>query len=214
MSGICRCLPNDNVLCRVIAVVKERFKADAIVCQCGADCLVGDPISDGGAEGFNLSLKSITKCVQHLMSWDVPLLVLGGGGYHLANTARCWTYLTAVLVSMELPDEIPDHKVSKQIFEHALPCISLNLPDSCSAVMVLNQRDDFESVLHGSGRPRLTMYAANLLELRQQKLSSRRLVLLASSPDSHELGSVRFPYYTFNLPFCLSSVCPSALLSM
>ncbi|XP_062510740.1 histone deacetylase 8-like isoform X2 [Corticium candelabrum] len=99
-----------HIFLRVIAVVKDRFKADAIVCQCGADCLVGDPISDGGAEGFNLSLKSITKCVQHLMSWDVPLLVLGGGGYHLANTARCWTYLTAVLVSMELPDEIPDHK--------------------------------------------------------------------------------------------------------
>lgn len=35
----------------------------------------------------------------------------GAGGYNLANTARCWTYLTAVVLGKTLSSEIPDHEV-------------------------------------------------------------------------------------------------------
>lgn len=37
------------------------------------------------------------------------------GGYNLANTARCWTYLTGVILGKTLSSEIPDHEVSKAL---------------------------------------------------------------------------------------------------
>lgn len=33
------------------------------------------------------------------------------GGYNHANTARCWAYLTAIVLGKKLPSDIPDHKV-------------------------------------------------------------------------------------------------------
>jgi histone deacetylase 8 len=101
----------NSIFLRAMEIVQEHFKADAIVCQCGADCLVGDPIVNGGNGGFNLTPNGVARCIEYLVSWDIPMLILGGGGYHLANTARCWAYLTAVLAGKkELADQIPDHK--------------------------------------------------------------------------------------------------------
>lgn len=40
------------------------------------------------------------------------------GGYNLANTARCWTYLTAAVLGKTLSSEIPDHEVWQHM--HAL----------------------------------------------------------------------------------------------
>ena len=33
------------------------------------------------------------------------------GGYNTANTARCWTMLTATVLNIKLPTDIPDHQV-------------------------------------------------------------------------------------------------------
>ena len=33
------------------------------------------------------------------------------GGYNVANTASCWTLLTATALNVKLPTDIPDHKV-------------------------------------------------------------------------------------------------------
>ncbi|KAI6011159.1 hypothetical protein BKA83DRAFT_4067764, partial [Pisolithus microcarpus] len=42
-----------------------------------------------------------------IRKFNVPLLVMGGGGYTIKNVSRCWTYETAVLVGAEIPDELP-----------------------------------------------------------------------------------------------------------
>jgi hypothetical protein len=42
-----------------------------------------------------------------MQQYQIPLLVLGGGGYTIRNVARCWTYETAVLTSTDLPNELP-----------------------------------------------------------------------------------------------------------
>ena len=34
--------------------------------------------------------------------YNVPLLLLGGGGYTIRNVARCWTYETAVALNCEI----------------------------------------------------------------------------------------------------------------
>ena len=38
---------------------------------------------------------------------NVPLLVLGGGGYTVRNVARCWTYETSLLVEEGINNELP-----------------------------------------------------------------------------------------------------------
>ena len=38
---------------------------------------------------------------------DVPLL----GGYNVQNAARCWTYLTGLVLNQQLPLDIPEHEV-------------------------------------------------------------------------------------------------------
>ena len=51
------------------------------------------------------------KVVQKLMSQNVPLLLLGGGGYHRSNTARCWTSIQAALThKWPLSGDIPEHE--------------------------------------------------------------------------------------------------------
>jgi acetoin utilization deacetylase AcuC-like enzyme len=50
-----------------------------------------------------------SECVRIVKEFDIPMLVLGGGGYTKRNVARCWTHETAVLLNEELNNEIPFH---------------------------------------------------------------------------------------------------------
>ena len=60
------------------------YQPGAIVLQCGADSLTGDRLGC-----FNLTLKGHGSCVEFVRRFNVPLLVLGGGGYTVRNVARC-----------------------------------------------------------------------------------------------------------------------------
>lgn len=100
---------DDNLFARifddVIDCVQTVFAPLAIVCQCGADGLVGDPMMS-----FNLTPRVFGFCIQKLIQVNKPLLLLGGGGYLNANVARCWTYITAQILGVALPESIPDHE--------------------------------------------------------------------------------------------------------
>merc|ERR1711865_1033841 len=65
-------------------------------------------------------------CVSYVRSFNVPTLVLGGGGYTLRNVPRCWTYETAVLLGEEVKDELPFN----DYFEYFGPDYRLHLPVS------------------------------------------------------------------------------------
>eukprot|EP00924_Labyrinthula_sp_SR-Ha-C_P015440 maker-scaffold_84-snap-gene-0.50-mRNA-1 protein AED:0.03 eAED:0.03 QI:63/0.75/0.8/1/1/1/5/432/463 len=78
----------------VVNKIFEKYKPQAVCLQCGADSLSGDRLGC-----FNLSLHGHASCVKHVMSFNVPTLVLGGGGYTMRNVARCWTYETATIVN-------------------------------------------------------------------------------------------------------------------
>ncbi|XP_064610277.1 histone deacetylase 8-like [Liolophura sinensis] len=94
-----------SLFLRVVEKVREVFSPEAVVCQCGADGLAGDPMNS-----FNLTHLSLGRCVYSLLKWNVPLLLLGGGGYEHANTARCWTFITSIAAFKKLPEDIPDHQ--------------------------------------------------------------------------------------------------------
>jgi hypothetical protein len=78
------------------------FQPSAIVLQCGADSLGCDRLG-----AFNLSIAAHGECVNFVRKFNLPLLVLGGGGYTIKNVSRCWTFETAVLVGAEIPNELP-----------------------------------------------------------------------------------------------------------
>lgn len=93
------------LVCRVLHKAREVFSPQAVVCQCGADGLSGDPM-----DSFSLTPTAYGRCLQFMLQWALPTLVLGGGGYNSPNTARCWTHLTAILCGRKLSSEIPDHR--------------------------------------------------------------------------------------------------------
>ena len=72
------------------------FRPSVIVLQCGADSLGCDRLG-----AFNLSIAAHGECVRFIKAFNIPLLVLGGGGYTVKNVARCWTYETAVLLDVQ-----------------------------------------------------------------------------------------------------------------
>ncbi|KAJ8463540.1 hypothetical protein ONZ45_g17543 [Pleurotus djamor] len=98
----------------VIEDVVTSFRPAAIVLQCGADSLGCDRLG-----AFNLSIAAHGECVNFVRKFNVPLLVVGGGGYTIKNVSRCWTYETSVLVGAAIPDELPA-TVYDSFFEDSL----------------------------------------------------------------------------------------------
>ncbi|KAG8058468.1 hypothetical protein GUJ93_ZPchr0002g24253 [Zizania palustris] len=86
----------------IMSKVMEMFRPGAVVLQCGADSLSGDRLGC-----FNLSIKGHAECVKFMRSFNVPLLLLGGGGYTIRNVARCWCYETGVALGQEIEDKMP-----------------------------------------------------------------------------------------------------------
>eukprot|EP00249_Psilotum_nudum_P013113 c24157_g1_i2 orf=493-2652(+) len=86
----------------LISKVMEVFQPGAVVLQCGADSLSGDRLGC-----FNLSVKGHAECVRFMRSFNVPLLLVGGGGYTIRNVARCWCYEAGVALGVELDDKMP-----------------------------------------------------------------------------------------------------------
>jgi histone deacetylase 1/2 len=100
--------------------VIETYQPNAIVLQCGADSLTGDRLGC-----FNLTLKGFClfyilktilffpgdflghgKCVEFIKNLNLPLLLVGGGGYTIRNVARAWTNETAIALNQEIPNGI------------------------------------------------------------------------------------------------------------
>ncbi|XP_051999249.1 histone deacetylase 8-like [Xyrauchen texanus] len=106
----------------VMQEVKAYFNPEAIVMQLGADTMAGDSMCS-----FNMTPVGVGKCLKYILGWELPTLLLGGGGYNLANTARCWTYLTGTVLGQTLSSEIPDH----EYFTEYGPDYSLEIIPNC-----------------------------------------------------------------------------------
>lgn len=62
-----------------------------------------------------------------MKKYNVPLLVVGGGGYTPRNVARAWTYETSLLVNEQINNEIP----YSEYFEYFAPDFTLLLDKPC-----------------------------------------------------------------------------------
>lgn len=105
----------------VISKIMEKFQPGAVVLQCGADSLSGDRLGC-----FKLSIRGHAECVNFVKSFNIPTLVLGGGGYTLRNVPRCWTFETAVLLDTPIKDTLPYN----DYFDYYGPEYRLHLPVS------------------------------------------------------------------------------------
>mmetsp|Transcript_14673 Transcript_14673/g.34924 ORF Transcript_14673/g.34924 Transcript_14673/m.34924 type:complete len:422 (-) Transcript_14673:206-1471(-) len=120
----------------VIEKVMESFKPTAVVLQCGADSLTGDRLGC-----FNLTVRGHGECVKNVLSYNLPTLILGGGGYTIRNVARCWAYETAVVLEKELADDLPPN----DYYEYFVPDWKLHLQPNPS-MDNLNTRSYLEGI--------------------------------------------------------------------
>ena len=111
----------ESVFKPVIAGVMERFQPSVVVFCCGADSLSGDRVGC-----WNLSIKGHAAVLEYCKTFNLPMLVLGGGGYSIRNVARCWCYETSRLLGVPIPNEIPWH----EYMDYYLPEYKLHMPTS------------------------------------------------------------------------------------
>ncbi len=65
--------------------------------QGGTDSLSGDRLGC-----FNLSVRGHGSAITFLKKFNIPTLLVGGGGYTLRNVPRCWTYETSVVCGVDI----------------------------------------------------------------------------------------------------------------
>lgn len=111
----------ESIFMPILTKVMETYQPSAVVLQCGADSLTGDRLGC-----FNLTLKGHAKCVEFVRRYNLPLLILGGGGYTIRNVARCWTYETAVALGGDIANELPYN----DYFEYFGPDFKLHISPS------------------------------------------------------------------------------------
>ena len=93
-----------TVFSLVLPQILTAFAPESIVVQCGADTIFGDFIG-----GLRISTQTFASCVSAVLDTGLPTVLLGGGGYNVVNTARCWAITTAVAAGRlyQLPLVIP-----------------------------------------------------------------------------------------------------------
>lgn len=121
----------------VIQQVMQFYQPSCIVLQCGADSLAGDRLGC-----FSLSIKGHGECVRFVKELNLPLLVLGGGGYTVRNVARCWTYETSLLVDEQISNELPYN----EYFEYFAPDFSLH-PEVVTRQENANTKQYIEAII-------------------------------------------------------------------
>ena len=84
----------------IMSKVMESFQPSVVVMQCGADSLVNDQLGN-----FNLSTKGHGSCVDYMLSFGIPVILLGGGGYTINNVSRCWAYETSICLKKEIDEK-------------------------------------------------------------------------------------------------------------
>ncbi|RUP07402.1 histone deacetylase RpdA, partial [Jimgerdemannia flammicorona] len=96
----------------VVQHIVDWYRPGAIVLQCGGDSLAGDKLGC-----FNLSMRGHANCVEFVKSFNIPMMVLGGGGYTIRNVSRTWTFETGLLVGEDLSEQVQTGRTLQQYGE-------------------------------------------------------------------------------------------------
>jgi acetoin utilization protein AcuC len=83
----------------VVVPLIGAYRPDVIVFELGADTLAGDPLAH-----LCLTNNAYADMLRHLLRFDKPILMTGGGGYHVENTVRAWALAWSVLSGQDIED--------------------------------------------------------------------------------------------------------------
>ncbi len=88
---------DDEMFARAFGAVAlpviDKFSPDVIVLELGMDCLAGDPLTS-----ILLTNNAYADAVGRVLEFSLPVLAVGGGGYHAENAVRGWALAWSVLV--------------------------------------------------------------------------------------------------------------------
>lgn len=76
------------------------YNPDVIVLEIGMDILSVDPLTH-----LKMTNNAVANIIPQVTAFDKPILVVGGGGYSLEDTARGWARCWTVLCDLTLQEE-------------------------------------------------------------------------------------------------------------
>ncbi|MCG8542862.1 MAG: acetoin utilization protein AcuC, partial [Alphaproteobacteria bacterium] len=92
----------DYLMVNAVLPLADAYAPEAVVVTCGADGLMGDPLS-----AMALSNGALWRAVLQAVALTRHAVVLGGGGYNPWTVARCWTGLWGALNDRAMPARLP-----------------------------------------------------------------------------------------------------------
>jgi acetoin utilization protein AcuC len=90
----------DYVMTGAVIPMLESYAPDLIVAEIGADTMVSDPLTH-----LKLTNNGYQKALKSIKAVCPRILALGGGGYDLYRTARCWTLAWSIMNDVQPVDE-------------------------------------------------------------------------------------------------------------
>jgi len=80
---------------RIVPPVLDAFGAEVVLAQLGADTMISDPLTH-----LRLTNNGYHEVVQTLVAHAPRIAALGGGGYDIYRTARCWALAWSALAGV------------------------------------------------------------------------------------------------------------------
>ena len=105
----------------IVKHIMEWYRPGAVVLQSGADSLSGDKLGC-----FNLSHIGHSDCIKYMKTFNVPIMVLGGGGYTVRNVSRAWAYETSIACGVDVEANLPYNS----FFDYFGPDYILQVPST------------------------------------------------------------------------------------
>ncbi|QLQ78866.1 hypothetical protein HG537_0B02140 [Torulaspora globosa] len=95
----------DQLVGKLINPLLKKHRPEALIIQCGGDGLMGD-----GFNEWQLSVRQLTKCIVDLTGLfdNIPVFLLGGGGYNETLMSRFYAYLTYEILIKFSSKQIPN----------------------------------------------------------------------------------------------------------
>lgn len=85
---------------QIVVPLLKAYQPEVLVALIGADTQISDPLTH-----LRMTNNSYQEAIKVLVRLCPRILALGGGGYDLFRTARCWTLAWAALNSLQPEDE-------------------------------------------------------------------------------------------------------------
>ncbi len=63
-------------------------------------------------------MQGHAECLRFMQKFNLPMLLLGGGGYKITSVARCWAHETGVVLGEELSDDLPPNDYYESFGAH------------------------------------------------------------------------------------------------